>query len=407
MKFGTIIKDGRKVDKSLHKFDIVIRNSRVIDPASGQDGPGTVYIRDGRIVRPSPGEENADAEVVVDATGCMTFPGLVDSHTHVFETDGEGGTDADLLCIPSGVTTVIDGGSSGCVNFRVFHERDIVSSVTNVKALMNICANGMISVAYGEYLNPEFYDPDEMRRLFARHPDVLLGTKVRVDKRHIEAYGLEPIRFACETADRIKADGGKCVVQVHALHLPDGVLGQILGLLRRGDIFIHMYNGYEGGILDEKGWVRDCVKDARKRGVLFDCCGGRVLFSLDVVRKAFDQGFFPDLIATDLVSTSVYRRPMFSLPHALTMYHNLGLSLFDVVKAATATPAAAYGMTGQFGTLSPGVPADVAVFKLLDEPLKCFDAFGSIFEASKVFAPMLTIREGQIRFRQTWFQNEM
>jgi predicted amidohydrolase len=407
MKFGTIIKDGRKVDRDRHVFDVVIRNSWVIDPASDRNGPGTIYIRNGKIVLPLSGEENADAGAIIDAGNCLTTPGLIDSHAHVFETDGEGGTDADLLCIPNGVTTVIDGGSTGCVNFRIFHEKDIVTSVTGVKALMNICANGMISVAYGEYLNPEFYDPDEMCRLFAKHPDVLLGIKVRVDNRHLSAYGFEPICFAREVADRVKATGRSCVVQVHALHLPDGALECIIGLLRKGDIFIHMYNPFEGGIMGADGRVKECVREARKRGVLFDCCGGRVLFSVEVIRKAFDQGFFPDIIATDLVSTSVYRRPMFSLAHALTMYHYLGLPLEAVVRAATFAPALAYNISGICGTLRPGVPADVSVFKLVDANVKCFDAYGGIFKADKVLVPMLTIKDGNIRFRQTWFQDEL
>ncbi len=407
MKFGSIVKDGRKVDKSRHEFDIVIRNSRVIDPASGRDGPDTVYIRDGRFVLPPPGGENADAGAIIDASGCLTTPGLIDGHAHVFETDGEGGTDADLLCIPNGVTTVVDGGSAGCVNFRVFHERDIVTSVAGIKALMNICANGMISVAYGECLDPEFYDPDEMCRLFAKHPDVLVGVKVRIDRRHLDAHGLEPIRFACAVADRVKAAGRGCVVQVHALHLPDGALDRVLGLLRRGDMFIHMYNPFEGGILDEAGRVRGCVRQARERGVLFDCCGGRVLFSVEVIRKAFDQGFFPDIIATDLVSTSAYRRPMFSLAHALSMYHHLGLPLPDQIRAATLAPAAAYGVTGSCGTLRPGAPADVSVFKLLDARVKCFDAYGCVFVIDKVLVPVLTVKDGNIRFRQTWFQDEL
>lgn len=57
---------------------IEIRNGRVIDPASGLDRAASVFIADGAIV--GVGETAADftAEGVIDATGCIVCPGLID-----------------------------------------------------------------------------------------------------------------------------------------------------------------------------------------------------------------------------------------------------------------------------------------------------------------------------------------
>jgi dihydroorotase len=50
-----------------------IRNARVVDPASGRDGRADVFVADGRIAG-----EAGRAERVIDATGLVLAPGLVD-----------------------------------------------------------------------------------------------------------------------------------------------------------------------------------------------------------------------------------------------------------------------------------------------------------------------------------------
>jgi dihydroorotase len=55
-----------------------IRNGRVIDPASGFDGAASVCIESGRIVAVGVPPAGFVAERVVDATGCVVCPGLVD-----------------------------------------------------------------------------------------------------------------------------------------------------------------------------------------------------------------------------------------------------------------------------------------------------------------------------------------
>jgi len=52
---------------------IQIRNARVVDPASGRDGVGDVYVADGKIA-----EEFGKADRVIDAKGLVLAPGFVD-----------------------------------------------------------------------------------------------------------------------------------------------------------------------------------------------------------------------------------------------------------------------------------------------------------------------------------------
>jgi dihydroorotase len=52
---------------------IVIRDARVVDPASGRDSPGDLYVADGRIA-----EEFARPDRIIDAKGMVVAPGFVD-----------------------------------------------------------------------------------------------------------------------------------------------------------------------------------------------------------------------------------------------------------------------------------------------------------------------------------------
>lgn len=59
---------------------ICISGGRVVDPASGRDGIGDVWIRDGRIVAKPEGNPQFER---IDATGCVVMAGAIDIHTHV------------------------------------------------------------------------------------------------------------------------------------------------------------------------------------------------------------------------------------------------------------------------------------------------------------------------------------
>src|SRR5258708_34571047 len=52
---------------------LVIKNARIIDPASGRDGKGDLYIADGKIA-----EEFAKPERTIDAKRLVAAPGLID-----------------------------------------------------------------------------------------------------------------------------------------------------------------------------------------------------------------------------------------------------------------------------------------------------------------------------------------
>jgi dihydroorotase len=65
----------------------LIRGGRVVDPASGRDETADVLVRDGLVEEI--GSVNARDAEVIDASGALVAPGLVDMHTHVREPGRE------------------------------------------------------------------------------------------------------------------------------------------------------------------------------------------------------------------------------------------------------------------------------------------------------------------------------
>ena len=59
---------------------IIIQNVRILDPASGRDEQGSIYIENGVFSAPF---ESADGAVVIDGSGLTAAPGLVDLHVHL------------------------------------------------------------------------------------------------------------------------------------------------------------------------------------------------------------------------------------------------------------------------------------------------------------------------------------
>ena len=117
-------------------YDTLIVDGEVVDPGAGVYGELDVAIRDGRIVEVAPGLDRAAAKQVIDATGQIVTPGLVDLHTHVYWGSTYWGIEADPVAARTGVTTWLDVGSSGSYSWPGFRRFIIEPSRSRIFALL-------------------------------------------------------------------------------------------------------------------------------------------------------------------------------------------------------------------------------------------------------------------------------
>ncbi|HRZ28211.1 MAG TPA: amidohydrolase family protein, partial [Spirochaetota bacterium] len=89
-------------------MNIVIKNGRVIDPASATDAILDVLIRDDRIAEIDTNINYSDGEGVIDAGGCLVLPGLIDMHVHFREPGRE-----DIETIIGGSRVAAKSGYTG------------------------------------------------------------------------------------------------------------------------------------------------------------------------------------------------------------------------------------------------------------------------------------------------------
>jgi predicted amidohydrolase len=378
------------------RYDLWIRSGLVVDPARGISQPGDVLISRGRIVAPPPGE-TADAEQVVDATGCLVLPGLIDFHAHLYPRGTEIGISPDASLLPLGVTTAVDAGSAGVGNYEVFSQSVIMPSLVRIKSYLNVAPTGLVTARYHENLDPKHFDAEKIAGLFERHRGELLGLKVRLGREIVGPLGLEPLTATLRIAEELH-----CPVVVHTTN-PVGGPGEIADLLRPGDIFCHLFHGTGSTIIGPDGRVLPQILAARERGVIFDAANGRSHFVFPVAETAIRQAFLPDVISTDLTVGTLFRPPVFGLPHVMSKYLAMGVSLMEVVAACTSTPARLLGLPGEVGTLAPAACADVAVVRREKRQVEFVDTKGERRIGHALLVPQLTVRAGRVVFRQLDF----
>lgn len=369
-------------------LDLLIINGHVIDPANNVDEVKPIAIYNGRITKY---EEGVQAKHTIDAKGKYILPGLIDAHAHMFHDGTEIGIYPDVAYLPTGVTAAIDF-SAGVANYPMFRSSVIAKSKITIKSFLQVCSAGLTTTSYHECINPKYFNPEKIERIYNENKDNILGLKIRQSEELAEGLGIEPLKATIKIAEKIG-----CPVEVHCTNIPVPT-SEVLEVLRPGDIFEHVYQGAQNTIIDENGKLYDCVKEARERGIIFDTAEGRKHGDFEVMLAAKEQGFIADMCSTDLVLGSMFRRPIFSLPNLMSRYICMGIPMADVVRMATERPAKLMKMEGEIGCLNEGARADVAIFDWIDFEQLYKDWKGTEFIANKLLKPEMTIKDGQIMY---------
>ena len=371
-------------------IDLLIKNGHVIDPKNKIDGTMDVAIKDGKILSVERVIPEMDAKKIVDAKGLYVTPGFIDIHTHVFVgsnagfANGINSVSPDDFACRSGVTTVVDAGTSGWRNFPTFKQQVIDKSKTRILAFVSIGALGLSGKAAQENLDE--MNVDSVSYILNQFPDIIVGVKIG----HYEGADWTPFDRALEAATR---SGVPLFVECH---LPQYSLAEQLTRMRPGDIITHSYEKVSErmSVVDEGGNVRPFVKDAMKKGVLFDLGHGGAGFWFSEAIPALKQGLAPNSFGTDLHRFSV-NAGMKDMLNVMSKYMAMGMSLDDVVLRATWSPARSIKRE-DLGHLSPGAPADVAVWNIRKGKFGFVDAGGNRIEGDRKLEAELILREGKV-----------
>ena len=387
----------------MKKIDMIICNGQVFDSVQAKFEKKDIGIHQGRFVAL---DEDTEADSKVDAEGNFVVPGLIDEHAHLNLHGTIIGANADTMCIPNGITTACDGGTCGASNFEQFYMSNIVRYEPAVYSYLNVSTFGNKSLCkHEEDHDPEDFREDLIDRLFEKYPEVLRGLKVRMCKGTLGNHGMSPLYAGLEMSKRLQEKGFHCPVAIHYDDLPDNVsVHELFGAMRKGDVIAHVFQTKAETIFDENGKIKDSVWEAKKRGVNMDDCHGRVHRSYPNLQNACSQGFYPDIISSDLVRVSEYTRPGFSLLYAMSVNSAAGMPVEKILQSVTYTPAKALGIEEKAGQIRNGAPADVAILDIRDVQDKTFtDNYGNNISGNKLFVPLMTVRAGRTAYRQIFF----
>jgi dihydroorotase len=368
------------------QFDLLIKGGDVVDPGGDQRGRLDVAIAGDKVAAVGRDLPTENAREVVDASGQIVTPGLIDLHTHVYWGVTYWGVEADPIAARTGVTTWLDVGSSGSYSLPGFRRWIAEPSQSRIYALINASCIGLVGPTY-ELSNLDYADVPLAERVTNENRDLVLGIKARIDRNTTRGTGIEPLRRARDLADRVRLP-----LMVHIGAAPPG-LEEIVELMRPGDILTHCFTGNDNRVVDSERKLLPYVKELWERGLVMDIGHGTGSFSFDTAEAMLASGLPPDVISSDIHQMSV-QGPMFDLPNTLAKFLALGMSLEDVVERATVRPARVMGKP-ELGTLKVGGPADVALFQLREGSFTYYDVAMKARSGKVQLDNTLTIVGGQ------------
>lgn len=374
-----------------NRFDLLLTGGTVLNPATGVNQKLDIGVTNGRIAALQANLPRANAKKVLDVSGGYVTPGLIDFHVHSYWGVNPYGCNLDELCLANGVTTTMDAGSAGPVNFLGFRKLVYESSKTRMLGFVALAQHGVLNEP-GELLNFGFADSDGAAQAVDNNRDIGVGIKVRLHKKSIGENSRAALRLAIKAGEATKTP-----IMVHVGDTAIS-MSEIADTLRPGDVITHCYTPQKPSIIDDKGKLLPEVRAAKERGVIFDVGHASGHFDFELVRRAMGEGLLPDIISSDLHGRM--KQPGFGivgdLPTTLTKFLPLGLSLEEIIACCTINAARAVGWQNCIGSLEVGREADIAVLSIIDEPTALRDSVGAEVVHSQRLAARWTIRAGQV-----------
>ncbi|OLS10376.1 dihydroorotase [Lacticaseibacillus casei] len=364
-------------------FDVLIKNGK-----TEREQPIEVGINGNCIAAIAPKLEGASGQKEIDLHGhSYVSAGWIDDHVHCYEKLTLYYDDPDADGYKSGVTTVIDAGSTGADNIRDFYNitRD---KKTNVYALINIGRTGIL--AQDELGDMEKVNKEALFDVVVDLPDFIVGTKARESHSVVIDNDIKPLLAARSYAAVL----GHLPIMVHVGGNPPE-LQDILQAMGAGDVLTHAYNGKPNGMIDENGEIKDFVYDAYDRGMVFDVGHGTDSFNFKTMKIARDHGLDPKSLSTDIYHRNRENGPVYDMVTTMEKMLQVGYTLPEVIRMVTFAPADTFHLLNK-GRLRPGKDADITIYNVATGDKVLTDSNGNTETGHQLITPICTIVGGTV-----------
>ncbi len=374
----------------------LIRNGLVYDGTGAEAQRVDVRIANGVIQEIGP-DLPSQGETIVDATGLLVCPGLIDLHVHVFSGVGLYSIDPVEAGLRTGVTSMLDTGTAGSLTYPNMARFILPAAEEDVFTLLNI---SMIGAIQGHPDFPPFMgDLNDGRHAHVpsavecarKYPKNLVGMKVRLTSalaNYDEKNELAGFHGVFEAADQMKSP---LMIHHAASKIPTTT---VLNALRSGDMYTHLYHPHPDHAFADDGLPIDELLEARARGVIFDVGHGVGAFVWRVAEPACEKyGFWPDTISTDLHHFNL-RSPVVDLPTTMSKFLYLGMPVKDIIQAVTLNAAKAMQVDDRLGSIHSGKQADITLLKLEEGRFALSDVEGVIRHSSQRLAAAFVCKRG-------------
>jgi dihydroorotase len=375
------------------QYDLLLKGGHVIDPKNNVDAVRDVAIKEGRVAAVAPNIAASDAAKVLDVSGLYVTPGIVDIHAHVYAgtrpattSGGQSSFYPDHLSFRTGVTTMVDPGSSGWREFPEFRRTIIDRARTRVLAMLNIAGVGIL--AYDLEQNVHDLNPELTAKMAQQHKDVVVGIK--------SAHWWAPNYISVERAVEAGKLANIPVMVDFGYFLPERPYSRMVTeILRPGDMSTHCFR-YPAPLVGPDGQPAEFLQQARKRGVKFDVGHGGGSFHFRLAAPLVKAGFYPDSLSTDMHTQSM-NSAMQDMPTTMSKFLAMGMPLVDVIRASTTNPATQIKRP-ELGQIAVGAEADIAVLRLDKGNFGFADVVGGRIEGNQRLSCEMTLRAGRIVF---------
>ena len=374
------------------EIDLLITDGTVIDPSQNLHEVREVGIYGTQIVDLE-SLESYSVKKILDASGLIVTPGLIDLHAHVYKRHVPISIDADATSLAGGVTTVLDAGSAGSYNFEGF-KHDVIDRVdTEVLGLVNLSCIGLVAAHYGELMDARYADPDGVVETIRRFPNQAVGVKIRAGAHIIGSgqQGWDNFKKAVQAAR-----DSQTWLMIHIGECPMA-LPEMMPHLQPGDCITHCFKGGSTTVLNQEGRIHSELATARDNGIIFDIGHGFGSFHWEIAEAAVEQGFIPSTISTDLHLMNLHG-PVFDMPTTMSKFLHLGVSLDDVIDMSTTQPARVLGRAGDLGTLAPGTVADITLLEKHDGQFAYTDSYDQTRTGREKLTAVGIVRRGDLHF---------